>query len=85
MSLFVPLLEQTHAALDAWIDFVESRNWLFGGGGAVGLGKLGGFVVKDGRGTLTEEDRTATDAWLKETAWVDGFQVGLLKDAWHGW
>lgn len=72
-------------ALDAWIEFVESRSWLFGGGGTVDLGKLGGFVVKDGRGTLTEADRAAAEAWLKEAAWVEGFQVGSLKDAWHGW
>ena len=72
-------------ALDAWIEFVESRGWLFGGGGSVDRRELGGFVVKDGRGTLAEDDRAAATAWLEEAAWVEGFRVGPLQDAWHGW
>ncbi len=72
-------------ALYVWIDFVESRDWSFGGGGSVEGRKLDGFIAKDGRGTLTEADRAAAEGWLKEASWVEGFQVGPLRDAWHGW
>jgi uncharacterized protein len=72
-------------ALDAWIEVVESHGWAFGGGGSVDWRSFGGFVASAGRGTLTEDDRQAAEAWLRETPWVEGGEVGLLRDAWHGW
>jgi uncharacterized protein YggL (DUF469 family) len=71
-------------ALDAWIDFVESRGWAFGGGGSETDGKIGGFVTRFGRGTLTEEDRSSAKAWLSTSRWVESFHVSALVDAWHG-
>jgi uncharacterized protein len=72
-------------ALDAWVDFVESRGWAFGGGGDINKRKLDGFVAKNGRGTLMEEDRLLAEDWLSERTWVKQFHVGQIKDAWHGW
>jgi uncharacterized protein YggL (DUF469 family) len=44
-----------------------------------------GFVTRRGRGTLTEDDRLAAEGWLRATLWVEGGEVGPLRDAWHGW
>lgn len=72
-------------ALDLWIEFVESQGWAFGGGGDIASKEIEGFVAKDGRGSLTEEDRLSAEKWLTDNEWVDDFHVGQLKDAWHGW
>ena len=72
-------------ALDAWVNFVESRGWAFGGGGEINGRKLEGFVAKDGKGTLTGEDRLSAEKWLSERKWVKQFHVSQLKDALHGW
>lgn len=81
MPSAVPTFDQ---ALDAWIDFVESRTWAFGGGGSMDSRKFWGFVTRFGSGTLTEEDRRAAKTWLNETSWTEGGEVGPLQDAWHG-
>ena len=72
-------------ALGAWIAFVEAHGWGFGGGGIAASRRFGGFVARAGRGTLTEGDRQAVEAWINGTPWVEEGRVGLLEDAWHGW
>jgi uncharacterized protein YggL (DUF469 family) len=72
-------------ALDSWIDFVESQDWAFGGGGSDAEGQISGFATRFGKGTLTEEDRSSAKAWLDACAWVKTFRVSDLMDAWHGW
>jgi uncharacterized protein YggL (DUF469 family) len=69
--------------LDAWIDFVESKGWAFGGGGSIEEKTIKGFIAKFGRGALREEDRLQAEKWFEEKEWIGSFEVGLLKDAWH--
>lgn len=83
---FLPELGLTFdEALEEWIEFVESKDWVFGGGGNVSGTTIEGFVARAGRGTLKEEDRLLAEQWLSEKKWVKSFHVGSLKDAWHGW
>jgi uncharacterized protein YggL (DUF469 family) len=83
---FLPELGLTFdEALEEWIEFVESKDWVFGGGGSVRGTTIEGFVARAGRGTLKEEDRLLAEQWLSERKWVKSFHVGSLKDAWHGW
>ena len=83
---FLPELGLTFdEALEEWIEFVESKDWVFGGGGNVRGTTIEGFVARAGRGTLKEEDRLLAEQWLSEKKWVKSFHVGSLKDAWHGW
>jgi len=72
-------------ALNAWIAFVESHAWAFGGGGSVDGRTISGFVARFHRGTLTGDDRLIVGAWIRETSWVEGGEIGLLRDAWYDW
>lgn len=74
--------------IDAFIDrlivVVEARKLGFGGG--VGrAGKFEDFVTRLGRGSATEEDRTALAAFLAGEAAIVRHEVGVLRDAWYGW
>lgn len=71
------------AALDLWIDFVESKGWAFGGGGHEGGESFSGFICHPGRGTLDEPDLLAIQEWSKKQSWVKGDVTQTLKDAWH--
>ena len=73
------------SALDAWIDFVEFQGWAFGGGGNIDGKEIDGFLANYGRGTLKEKDRLSVEEWLNSKEWVEAYQIGELKDAWHGW
>jgi hypothetical protein len=68
-------------ALDAWLGFVETHGWAFGGGGSVDERNFNGFVSRSDRGSLTEEDHQIAETWLKETLWVKEGTVGPLQDA----
>lgn len=71
------------AFLDRWISAIEARRLTFGGGG--GEGRFGGFVVRAGRGSATDDDRASLSALLQSDAVVVGHEVGELRDAWYGW
>jgi uncharacterized protein YggL (DUF469 family) len=72
-------------ALDRWIDFVESKHWAFGGGGNGDNQAFSGFICRYERGSLTEQDRGAIQAWLSQQDWVTDFAVHELHDVWHGY
>lgn len=73
------------AFLVAFIDFIESRDLLFGGmGGAFPLAKTDAFVTTSKRGSTTDEDRHAVLAWLQARPEIAHAQVGEFIDAWHG-
>lgn len=78
--------ENTNDALDlfveALLDEVIDPNGLdFGGGGD--RFDFAGFVVLAARGSVTEEHRAQTTAWLEKRTDVASFEVGPLVDAWH--
>lgn len=71
------------AALDLWIDFVDSKGWAFGGGGNEGGESFSGFICHPGRGTLAEPDLLAIQEWSKKQNWIRGAVTHNLQDAWH--
>lgn len=71
--------------LDQWIDAVEARRLAFGGGGGSEQGRFEGFVARLGRGSATDDDRVALDAFLDSAAAVARHEVFGLRDAWYGW
>ncbi|WP_374761336.1 50S ribosome-binding protein YggL [Pseudomonas sp. sp1636] len=71
--------------MNRWIEFVESRNWAFGGGGNGDHQEFSGFICRGERGSLTEQDRGAIQEWLKQQDWVTDFAVQELQDVWHGY
>ncbi len=74
--------------IDAFVDrlivVVEARKLGFGGGGGR-HGKFEGFVTRIGRGSATEDDRTALAAFLADEDAIVRHEVGVLRDAWYGW
>ena len=66
---------------DFWSRFIgnliEERGLAFGGSEE-------GFITKFGRGSATEDDRTAVSHWLKNQPEVERVVVGPLEDAWYG-
>ena len=74
--------DDVEAFVDRLIVAVEARKLGFGGGGGRD-GKFEGFVTRMGRGSATEEDRTALDAFLAGDVDVVRHEVGALKDAWR--
>lgn len=72
------------AFVDRLIDVVEARNLSFGGGAGQNH-LLQGVVTRDGRGSTTEDDRSALSAFLEADGIVLRHDVGALQDAWHGW
>ena len=61
---------------------VEARKLGFGGGGRDG--KFVGFVTRMGRGSASEDDRTALGAFLAGEGDIVRHEVGVLRDAWYG-
>lgn len=63
------------------IAFVESaiefRGLIYGGG------LQSGFVCKAGRGSATEEDRSAVQQWLQARSEFTSVTVQELSDAWY--
>lgn len=75
--------EEFIAFFDRWIDAVEARDLGFGGGGSPT--DFGGYVVRLGRRSVTEDDRTALSTFLQADAAVVEYEIGELCDAWYGW
>lgn len=71
------------AALDLWVEFVESKGWAFGGGGNENSELFSGFICHPGRGTLVEHDLLAIQEWSKKQHWIRGAITQKLQDAWH--
>lgn len=71
-------------ALDRWIEFVESRDWGFGGGGGEGSDILSGYLSRFARGTLGEADRECAREWLESQPGFTCIRCGELSDVWHG-
>jgi len=69
--------------IDAWLDFIEARDWNFGGG--IRDGTLSGFLCADGRDSLTQADEALVRDWFEGHPQVVGVTRCDLKDAWHGW
>lgn len=72
------------AFVDRLVDVVEARKLGFGGG-AGRDDKLDGVVTRLGRGSATEDDRTALAAFLAGDDAVVRHEIGALRDAWYGW
>lgn len=68
--------------LDRLIDFVEAHGWEFGGGGSVDGDECAGYLSHHG-GTLSDDDRAETRAWLESQPWCREVVVEPLSDAWH--
>lgn len=75
--------EEFSAFLDRWIDAVEARELGFGGGGSAT--DFGGFLVRLGRRSVTEDDRAALSTFLQSDPAVVEHEMGELCDAWYGW
>lgn len=64
--------------IDAFIaELLVPRDLEFGGWVS------GGFICRAGRGSATEDDRQAVQAWWQERPQVRAVVVGELIDAWH--
>ncbi len=61
---------------------IEAQNLSCGGGGRDLTWDF--LVTKTGRGSPTEKDRTAVQAWLAAQPEVRSYAVGQFVDAWHG-
>ncbi len=69
--------------LDAFIEQAIEANGLACGGG--GLKTMKFFVTRmKRRGSATEADRLIVQHWLQSRPDVASFNVGGLRDAWHG-
>jgi hypothetical protein len=68
--------------LDRFIEqAIEARNLCCGGGGKDLSWDF--LVTRAGRGSTTQEDRTAVQAWLAGQPEVRSYAVGQFVDAWH--
>ena len=68
--------------LDEFLDEIERLGLQFGGGG---VHDGDGFTEFCGRGTATEQHRTAILSWLEQHSNIENPSAGELVDAWHGW
>jgi uncharacterized protein YggL (DUF469 family) len=72
--------------LDEFIEYIESRQLVVGGmGGQLPLTTTDGVVSTWGRGSPTEEDRSAVVNWLLQRPEVASAAAGDLVDGWYGW
>lgn len=79
----VPALDDPcfDAFLDRWIDAIEARGLVFGGGGR--RDAFEGFVTRPGRASATDADRAAVMAFCEKDSAVVSQDVGPLVDAWR--
>lgn len=80
---FVPAVDDPgfDAYLDRWIDAVEARRLLVGGGGS--RKAFEAFVTGRGRASATDADRAALATFCANDAAVIRHDVGPLIDAWR--
>lgn len=67
--------------LAEFIDFIETHQLTCGGGGDEVVSY---FVAHVPRGSVTESQRAAVEAWLAGRKEAASLKVGPLIDAWHG-
>lgn len=81
----VPSIEERNRVFETFVEQAIEGNDLVCGGGGVGL-ELGFFVTSaKRRGSATEGNRRAVGEWLAAHPLVEKYEVGPLRDAWHGW
>ncbi len=69
--------------IDEFIDFVEARNLMIGGGAS--HNKFDCFVIAEGRyDSVTEEDRSAIEKWFTNSPECTNVEVSALVDANNG-
>lgn len=66
--------------LAEFIDFIESHRLTCGGGGDEAVSY---FIAHLPRGSVSESQRTAVEAWLAGRKEVVSLKVGPRVDAWH--
>lgn len=69
------------AFFDDFIDVVEKHNLGFGGGGKI---EWQGYVTRMGRGSTSDVDRQALNAFFEQDPRVQVATFGPLTDAWYG-
>lgn len=62
------------------LEAMDANGLLFGGYTG---DYLEGFVCLYGRGSVSEEQRAAVEAWLRAQPGLEEVTVGPLEDAWH--
>lgn len=73
--------ERFNQFIDGFLEYIENRGLLFGGGGSTE--SFEGFVISNQRyGSPSEEDRNAIQEWLGLPC--SGVSVGELVDANYG-
>ncbi|WP_413112974.1 YggL family protein [Thaumasiovibrio sp. DFM-14] len=71
--------DQYDTFIDEFIDYLDSVNLCFGGGG---LEIFEGFLCSTDRyGSTTEEDKTLVANWLQNRAEISSVEVGEIVDA----
>ncbi len=86
VKLHTPISEEAYdTCFWAFIEFIELHNLSFGGGGSGEEGEFNGVIALPSRGSVTEEDRTRVEAFLRAQPEVLSVQCRELKDAWYGW
>ncbi len=73
-----------YALLDEFIDYALSQGLCVGGYFGEDGCKASLFVVSAKRGSVTEDQRQAVEAWLNGTGKITSLEVGQLRDAWYG-
>jgi len=68
------------AAVLGLIDTVEARGLSYGGGDSAS--GLDGYIARTGRGSASEDDRTAIGERMQALGFLD-VEVAPLEDAWH--
>jgi hypothetical protein len=69
--------------LDRFLEHAIEAHSLSCGGGGQGVA-WDFLVTKSGRGSPSEEQRSAVGAWLASQPEVRSYAVGQFVDAWHG-
>ncbi len=81
-NMSVKDFDQYDAFMDEFIDYLESINLCFGGGG---LEVFEGFLCSTARyGSATEEDKALVVKWLENRAEVSKVEAGDIIDANYG-
>ena len=65
-----------------WNSFLELHGFLYIH--CVAGKKLMSHLTGHSNRSLTEDDRELVEQWLSKREWVSNFEIGELKDAWHG-
>ena len=74
--------EQLDAFISIFAEEALEKNGLdFEGGG--NTSELFGFVVLNKRGSVSEDQRSIVEVWLKERTEVKNATIGELVDAWY--